>query len=291
MNLPSEKELLRGWAEESTPKVSVVCIAYNHQEYIEDAIKGFLNQKTNFPFEIIIHDDCSTDDTLIILRKYQRQYPKIITLIEKNENSYSKVGFLFVKDIFSVCSGEYIAFCEGDDYWIDENKLFKQVAILDSNSSVSICLHNAYLMDMQSGARELFNKKEVPKFLNVNHVIFRKWFSPTASFVMRRAVLDFPMVSGINLDIALLFNLSLKGSICYINEPMSIYRYGSVGSLSSNSKINYNGIVELYLKKEKFLKYVLTRVSGFSALLCILAILKVKIRCAQYKYKILRESL
>jgi len=118
--------------ETQEPLVSICCITYNHEKYIRDAIEGFLMQETDFPFEIIIHDDASTDKTADIIRDYEKKYPKIIKPIYQTENQYSK-GVIPSQITFEIAKGKYIALCEGDDYWTDPNKLRIQVAFLEEN--------------------------------------------------------------------------------------------------------------------------------------------------------------
>ena len=103
--------------------VSVYCLAYNHEQYIRDALEGFVRQKTNFRYEVLVHDDASTDNTPAIIREYAQKYPDIIKPIFQTENQYSKGVKILPEIIHPKSSGRYIAFCEGDDYWCDENKL------------------------------------------------------------------------------------------------------------------------------------------------------------------------
>lgn len=114
------------------PLVSICCITYNHEKYIRDAIESFLMQKTDFPFEIIIHDDASTDRTADIIREYEKKYPDVIKPIYQTENQYSKgVNVAFIT--FKKAKGRYIAICEGDDYWTDSMKLQIQITFLERN--------------------------------------------------------------------------------------------------------------------------------------------------------------
>jgi glycosyltransferase involved in cell wall biosynthesis len=129
------------------PLVSICCITYNHANYIKDAINGFLNQQTNFPIEIIIHDDASTDGTANIVRTYQERYPQLIKSILQSENQYSTRGFGFFANVLAEAQGKYIALCEGDDYWTDESKLQKQVDYLESNHDYAICFHKVKLLE------------------------------------------------------------------------------------------------------------------------------------------------
>lgn len=122
-------------------KVSICCTAYNHENYIRQAIEGFLMQKTNFNFEVLIHDDASTDKTAEIIKEYELKYPNIIKPIYQTENQLSKGVSISRTYLYPNAKGEYIAWCEGDDFWIDENKLQRQVDFLDENKQYSACVH------------------------------------------------------------------------------------------------------------------------------------------------------
>ena len=117
----------------NTPLVSIICSTYNHGLYISQCLDGFLMQKTNFPFEILIHDDASTDNTPDIIREYEHNHPQVIRPIYQKENKYSKKEDIFAKYQCSRVRGKYIAICEGDDYWIDPLKLQKQIDFLENN--------------------------------------------------------------------------------------------------------------------------------------------------------------
>lgn len=125
-------------------RVSVCCITYNHQFYIAQALESFLMQKTDFKYEIIIGDDGSTDGTTEIIERYCQQYPGRIQLISRNPN----IGAINNQvDILGRASGQYIAMCDGDDFWTDETKLQKQVAFLDSHPDYVICCHHTRVID------------------------------------------------------------------------------------------------------------------------------------------------
>ena len=126
--------------------VSICCITYNHEKYIRDALESFLNQKTNFDFEILIHDDASTDKTSEIIQEYEKKYPNIIKPIYQIENQYSKGISINDTFNFSRAGGKYIALCEGDDYWLDSNKLQKQVDYMGKNHECTLCFHNAMVV-------------------------------------------------------------------------------------------------------------------------------------------------
>lgn len=124
--------------QSSEIKVSVICCTYNHENYIRDALNGFLMQKTNFPFEVLVNEDASTDNTARILKEYEEKYPQIIKPIYHDVNEYSK-GIDIFGNVAKLAKGKYIAICEGDDYWIDENKLQMQVDFLEGNPEYGMC--------------------------------------------------------------------------------------------------------------------------------------------------------
>jgi glycosyltransferase involved in cell wall biosynthesis len=132
--------------------VSICCLTYNHEGLIRDALKGFLMQETNFPFEIVIHDDASTDGTQAIIREYQAAYPDLIRPIFQTENQLSKTGvYPFWTELYPAARGKYIAECDGDDYWTDPQKLQKQFDFLEANPDYAMCHHDYLIMEMASG--------------------------------------------------------------------------------------------------------------------------------------------
>ena len=235
------------------PLVSVVCIAYNQCKYIRDALNGFLLQVTDFEIEVIVHDDASTDGTSDVLRAYQHEHPELFKLIIQKENQYRKIGFGFVDDVFKQARGRYIAICEGDDYWTDPAKLQKQVDALESNPGSTMCFHNAYRVNLFTGDRALFNASAIPSPVSIKDIVTRPWFSPTASFLIKKDLAFTPKVNNCNKDILFLFHNALHGKVIYIDEAMSVYRYGAEGSLSAAHSKN---MLPIYGKKLSFLNYV-----------------------------------
>ncbi|UVR29774.1 glycosyltransferase [Bacteroides fragilis] len=129
------------------PLVSICCITYNHVAHISQCLDGFLMQKTTFIFEILIHDDASTDGTADIIRKYVAKYPHLIKPVYQVENQYSKGVKIMSTYNYSRARGKYIALCEGDDYWIDPLKLQKQIDVLESDSSIGLVYTDFYVYD------------------------------------------------------------------------------------------------------------------------------------------------
>ncbi len=128
--------------------VSILCITYNHERFIKDALDGFINQITDFKYEILIHDDCSTDSTAEIIRSYEKKYPDLIKPIYQTENLYSKHIPIITTQLVPIAQGKYFAVCEGDDFWTDRYKLQKQVDILEEYKNCSICFNTVVCSDI-----------------------------------------------------------------------------------------------------------------------------------------------
>jgi glycosyltransferase involved in cell wall biosynthesis len=211
------------------PFVSVCMITYNHEKYISEAIEGVITQKTNFRFELIIGEDCSTDNTRYIVKEYESKYPEIIVGQYPSQNRGLYKNFLTV---LQSARGKYIALCEGDDYWTDPYKLQKQVDFLEANPEYSMCFHNAIkIYENNFKKPELFNdifiSREVAEVEIINN-----WIIPTASIIFRRNILPLPdwsknVYSG---DMTLALIAMSKGKIFCFNSIMSIYRINFSGS-------------------------------------------------------------
>lgn len=218
--------------------VSISCLTYNHEPFIADAIESFLMQKTNFKYEILIHDDCSTDGTVEIIKEYEKKYPGIIKPIYQKENQYSK-GVKVNEINKERAVGSYIAICEGDDYWISENKLQKQVDYMEVHPDCSMCFHAAKFVNVSKKSigtpYRIYDKDRVTSMEDIL-VKSSPEYIPTASRLYRKecethvpqwllncCVGDYPM--------SLL--LATKGEIFYMNEVMSAYRVNVPGSWTS----------------------------------------------------------
>lgn len=214
--------------------VSVYCLAYNQENYIKDALEGFISQKTDFSFEVIVHDDASTDDTPSIIKEYAQAYPDIIKPIFQTQNQYPK-GFIAIEEhIKPLVRGKYIAICEGDDYWTDSNKLQKQVDFLEKNLDYSACVHNTYLYDMDSNKKQIMYGKNA-KTLTLKDVIHRGGESFHTSSLMYRAQYFFNKPEYFQRikhvgDYPMAIYLATQGKIYYLSDEMSLYRYKAAGS-------------------------------------------------------------
>lgn len=141
----TQDEITAKWKSKNTehPLVSIKCLAFNQEKYIAQTLDGFLMQETDFPFEVIVHDDASKDSTADIIREYEKKYPLIVKPVYQTENQWSKHDGSLTRAANAPLKGKYIAECEGDDYWIDPLKLQRQVGFLESHPDY-IYSHTAF---------------------------------------------------------------------------------------------------------------------------------------------------
>lgn len=224
-------------------EVSVYCLAYNHGKYIRDALEAFVSQETTFKYEVIVHDDASTDNTADIIREYAEKYPDIIKPIFQTENQYSKGIQVTDTYIWPQMRGNYVAICEGDDYWTDSKKLQYQYEIMEQHPECSICTHNTKVMRADDGEisgffpDKKFNIREgiVSKDTQMNVALFNL-FHLTSVF-LRRSVYDNYMANKPEFakvlpagDKALQLYFAKYGYMYFIDRDMSVYRKGIEGS-------------------------------------------------------------
>ena len=212
------------------PLVSIACVTYNQVNYIRDAIEGFLMQKTTFPFEIIIHDDASTDGTDRIIKEYELKYPNLISTIYQTENQFSKgVRSISATFVFPICQGKYIAKCEGDDYWTDPLKLQKQVDFLERNPEYTFSMGRVDMLVENTGKIERIKERVNPmkKETYTLKDYLKSSFSQTSSFVFRNTKESFPeWLNQVHAgDQSLVIFKTGKGKIKYHKDLFSIYRF------------------------------------------------------------------
>ena len=215
-------------------RVSVAMITYNHERYIEQAVRSVLTQKVSFRYEIIIGEDCSTDGTRKILNELQRQHPDRIRVLEHPRN----LGMLpnFVATLHA-CRGEYVALLEGDDYWVDDTKLQQQVDFLDAHPECSICHTNAYRVigDQSPASAEAIHLKPPPQPMSTGHLL-NGHMCVTCTMMYRNRLLDeFPdwFTAGYSGDWTLqLLNLRY-GVAGYLDQRMGAYRIHPQSNWSS----------------------------------------------------------
>jgi glycosyltransferase involved in cell wall biosynthesis len=222
------------WPENTVPVVSIFCLTYNHGKFIREAIEGFLMQETTFPVEILIHDDASNDGTQKIIKDYQKCYPNQMHTVFQKENQYSKNNLRHF-EFFDKCNGDFIALCEGDDYWTEKNKLQKQVEYLKSNPNCSGCFHNHIEIDALGG--QLKNPKTIFKNRYTQLDCIQSLMSSyhTASLVFRKKSL-YPLEEWYQkapYDFFLDLLITRTGTIDFISINASAYRQHDGGIWSS----------------------------------------------------------
>ena len=204
------------------PLVSICCITYNHEKFIEQSLDGFVMQKTNFAFEILVHEDASTDNTANIVKEYEKRYPQLFRCVYQTENQFLKQNVL-IDILFKMSKGKYIAICEGDDYWNDPYKLQKQVDVLRSDSDCILTFHNTLDVTQEESIPK-YSKGLKDRFDIQDFVYF--FYARTVSMVFRNPEQGWPkqfqyMRIG---DWPMAIWLMQYGCARYIPEVMAAYR-------------------------------------------------------------------
>ncbi len=248
------------------PLVSICCLSYNHEKYIAQALESFLMQKTNFPFEILVHDDASPDKSQSIIKEYESKYPHIIKPIYQSENQKSRLKYGMNPHFnFPRAKGKFIAMCEGDDYWIDPLKLQKQVDFLENNPNCNLCVTNGKIYHQDSNTYSFFTvpKKQINRD---NKVSLKYIFSkrgvvfPTASYLFRKNIIDevfFDILNRSNIgDRVIQLRAIYNGDICSLNDITCIYRVNLKGTsyTSQNKKVYKSDLLQQKLDKNQYLK-------------------------------------
>jgi hypothetical protein len=220
------------------PLVSVAMITYNHEKFIAQAIEGVLMQETDFPIELVIGEDCSTDGTRQIVQRYAKARPDVIRLLlhETNVGMHANA-----KAVFAACRGEYIAACEGDDYWTCPDKLEIQVQLLEREPAMSMCGHTAVNFDQVSGA---FTDEYPPPAARApihwpESFVRFQCFTRTSSVVIRSSMRSkkADSLKGLKMgDWPLFLLTSLNGPVGFIDRVMSCYRIHGGGVWTSSSE-------------------------------------------------------
>lgn len=205
-------------------KVSVCMITYNHEEYIREAIEGVLIQETNFDFELIIVNDCSTDNTHGIINDIIKAHPKsdIIKYIQHKNNIGMMPNFVFA---LKKCNAPYIALCEGDDYWTDPLKLQIQIGFLENNEDFSMCFHKVDLFIQEIGSikRDTITR-EVPEITDINDLVIGNYMH-TTSVVLRNDFILEDWTVNATIGDWVLYMLAIKNQkIKKIDRLMAVYR-------------------------------------------------------------------
>lgn len=241
--------------KDTKPLVSIRCLVYNHEPYLRQCLDGFVMQKTNFAFEAIVHDDASTDNSAAIIREYAEKYPDIIKPIYETENQFSKKDGSLRKIMNEAIhpDAKYVAFCEGDDYWTDPNKLQLQVEFMKRYSECTLTYHACknileekdkeyYLMG--ETVNESYQKEELLEYpFQTATILIKK--EVLFSDLYKRAV-STRCSSG---DMVLYLTADALGKIMGINKQMSVYRRHETGI--SNTLWGKKNIYDVYVSWTK----------------------------------------
>jgi glycosyltransferase involved in cell wall biosynthesis len=244
------------------PKLSVYMITYNHEKYIAQAIEGVLDQKTNFKIKLFIGDDCSVDKTRDICLRYEKQSPDIIEVICTKENDI-KVNS---ENVINACidsGADYIALCEGDDYWIDPYKLQKQVDFLDENPGFSMCFSAVRTISEQKGlnAPPVLWPEIIKDVITIEDIISsHRHLIPTPTLVFRNIIpKEKPefYLDALSGDIALAIMLATHGNAKHLPIETAAYRNHGGGITKTEKHImeGEEALKKLYLGANKYYGY------------------------------------
>ena len=237
---PKAIEYYRSQHPDGAVLVSVICLVYNHEKYLRKCLDGFVMQKTDFAFEVLINDDASTDSSADILREYEAKYPNILRVIYQKENLHSQKKSVS-EVLYKIAQGKYIAFCEGDDYWCDPEKLQSQVDLLKEHPDSHICagkvaccaedgtmLGRAYpsfpLKTQVFSGRDFLARFSTIHFVHlcsylIDAAYIRMYYPPENTSAR---VVPSPFRDAICVMLYAGF-----GNVCYLDRVMAVHRMGS----------------------------------------------------------------
>lgn len=235
-------------------KVSVVCLVYNHDKYLRKCLDGFVMQKADFLYEVLIHDDASTDSSAEIIGEYAKRYPEIFRPIYQKENQYSKHVNIYKEFILSEIRGKYVALCEGDDYWCDPCKLQKQYWAMEKNPNCAIALHKVRrIYENGKKSDSCYPTSVVPQGVMTSQAFYElillKEAYPfqTSSYFFKAKLRaqqfeeNPPFAGDLSFgDVPMLLYMALRGDVYYEDCEMSCYRMNSIGSWNDKNGENYN---------------------------------------------------
>ena len=216
--------------------VSVICNVFNHEKYLRDALEGFVMQKTNFPFEVLVHDDASTDKSADIIREYEEKYPEIIKPIYQTENQFTRGGKITRRFQIPRIQGKYVALCEGDDYWTDPLKLQKQFDFMETNPEYSMCACSTVWKNIQTGVEEKRGAIDADRDIPLEEIIIEKRgriFQYASIFIKTESFVAYPnWRQGLFPigDYPLVLQAGLDGKVRMLADTMCVYRFYAANS-------------------------------------------------------------
>jgi len=238
----TQSSIINNQSPAETPLVSIVCITYNQEKYIGEALDSLLMQQTSFPYEIIVADDVSSDGTQAICEKYAKRYPEIIHYIRREKNVGGMMNeYMAVQE----AKGKYIAFCEGDDYWIDVNKLQQQVDFLESHPDYSLCATRFY-SEYTDGRRELnphvlFEQYPEGYTITNRENLFIEWSTQQVTLLWRKELEEYDFLLthyAFARDTHMCYHLLKRGKGYCLPMISAVYRRSGEGVYSSQSLLN-----------------------------------------------------
>ena len=234
-------------SNEIKPLVSICCLVYNHEQYLRDCFEGFVKQQTTFPFEILVHDDASTDHSADIIHEYTEKYPNLFKPIYQKENQYSKGVKISFEYQYPRAQGKYIALCEGDDYWTDAHKLQMQLDWLEAHPEDSMCCSNAAILSSNKELNWSRYKKDTDIPIN-DMILGGGEFIQTCTILFRKNLLyNYPQCcKGCAVgDYPLQLWSVLNGKVHYFASKTGAYRVNHPGSWSK-AQTNYSKSIPIW---------------------------------------------
>lgn len=255
------------------PLVSVLCLVYNHEQFLRKALESFVRQEVDFPFEVVVHDDASTDGSADIIREYERNYPDIIKPIYQKVNQHSLKRGRVTRIVHEAARGKYISQCEGDDYWTDFHKLKKQVDFLEAHPDYSMCVGGYIKRDIYTGKDRTIIRSPLgiesdgQGFTFTLDTMKNGWLTKTLTATYRNytSLIDVVTSYKYGRDINLFYHILREGKGYYFQHVMGVYHVheGGVNSMKAgevNSKAFYHVYKELYeVNKDEFSRYKYVR--------------------------------
>ncbi|MFN3530017.1 MAG: glycosyltransferase family 2 protein [Bacteroidia bacterium] len=251
------------WPLDVVPVVSVRVMVYNHIAYLADCINGILQQKTNFPVQVLIHDDCSTDGCSEILREYQKKYKERIKVYFQEQNTFrSALKHELRKPFFDLIKGEYIALCEGDDFWIDTNKLQAQYEFALKNPDLSMVFTGTVFRYVALKKDVVINPYENQKVFDACDYLSQEPFISSPTMFYKKAILlnkENWMSKSFAGDFVLKYQALVHGKIGYLNAITAVYNRGVPNSWS-NRKLTKQVIRKEYKDNIRGLNFLRTNI-------------------------------
>lgn len=209
------------------PTVTVVMIAYNMERYIDEAIRGVVRQRVDFPVELLVMDDCSTDSTPQIIERWQRKYPQIVRHVRNERNLGLQRNYMAG---FALARGKYMAICDADDYWFCRSKLRRQVAYMEAHPDCDITFHRMVNLYEASGEMSLSNGLHMPADTGLAD-LSRSNYITNSSVMYRRGQVDLKSLPAWLAEAAapdyamhMLYAAAGRGRIHFFSRPMGVYR-------------------------------------------------------------------